>query len=457
MKSIMKKHIFFLLISFLFLQTTSAFSQDYKTKLEDYLQKRYERGEFMGTVLVAKNGIPTFKKSYGFANIEKHLHNNPELKYLIGSMTKQFTAALILKLQEMNKLSVNDKLSKYYPSYKYGDEITIRNLLNHTSGIPSYTGDPSVMTNLISYETVAEILDTMYARELEFKTDSLMKYTNTGFLILGDIIEKASGKTYKEFIQETIFTPLGMNHSAFDVFDTTDVMFTTGYTMDEDKKIIRSEYMKVEYAGAAGSISSTVDDMLKWDMALYGNKILNDESKQQMFTPGKQNYGYGIIIDEPKYDSVIHKRIWHAGRIPGFTSVIQRFIEDTTSVIILCNNDMTDLNEIRPEVTRIIFGEDVVIKEKPVKVEVTVDPAIYEQYTGTYELAPDFAIEIRTRDGKIYGQATGQGEFEMFPEAENKFFLKIVEADITFIKDDSGNVTKMILFQGGQEMPGIKK
>jgi CubicO group peptidase (beta-lactamase class C family) len=457
MKFPIKKSIFLLILTFLFLQTTSSFSQDYKTKLENYLQQRYERGEFMGTVLVAKNGIPVFKKSYGFANIEKHSHNNPNLKYLIGSMTKQFTAALILKLEEMNLLSINDKLSKYYPSYKNGDKITVRNLLNHTSGIPNYTSDDSVMKNLISYKSIAEILDTMFTRELEFKPDSVMKYSNTGFLILGDIIEKASGKIYKEFIQETIFTPLAMNNSAFNVFDTTDIMSASGYTLDEDKKIVRGEYMDVKYAGAAGSISSTVDDMLKWDMALYSNKILSEKSRQEMFTPGMNNYGYGIIIDEPKYDSVKHKRIWHAGRIPGFTSVIQRFIEDTTSVIVLCNNDMTDLNEIRPEITRIVFGEDVEIKDKPVKVEIAVDPAIYEQYTGVYELAPDFSIEITTAEGKIFGQATGQGKFEMFPSSETKFFLKIVEADIEFLKDDAGNVTKMILFQNGAEMPGIKK
>lgn len=441
----------------LFLIPSLLIGQDFNQKLDSYLQQRYERGEFMGSVLIAKNGNPVFEKSYGFANIEKQYPNNPQLKYLIGSMTKQFTAALILKLQENGKLSINDKLSKYYPAYKYGNDITLRNLLNHTSGIPNYTSDVAVTMNMKNYNSINQLLDTMFSRELEFPPDSIMKYSNTGFLILGEIIEKASGKTYKEYIQETIFTPLGMNNSAYNLFDTTNVLFASGYTIDDDKKIVSAEYMDVAYAGAAGSISSTVEDMLKWDMALYTNKILSDESRIQMFTPGLQNYGYGISIDEPEYRGIKHKRIWHAGRIPGFTSVGQRFIEDTISVIILSNNDRTDLNIIRPEVTRIVFGEDIEVKDKPVKVAIELDPAIYEQYVGVYQLSPDFSIEIKTKDGKIYGQATGQSDFEMFPESETKFFLTIVDADITFVKDENGNVTKLILFQGGMEMPGIKK
>jgi CubicO group peptidase (beta-lactamase class C family) len=350
----------FLALFILFLAPSLLIGQDFNSKLDSYLQQRYERGEFMGTVLIAKNGKPIFEKSYGFANIEKQTPNKPELKYLIGSVTKQFTAALILKLQEMDKLSVDDKISKYYPSFKHGNEITIRNLLNHTSGIPNYTSDVAVTMNMGAYESTSEILDTMFTRELESKPDSIMIYSNTGFLILGDIVEKASGKTYKEFIQETIFTPLGMNNSAFNVFDTNDVLFTKGYTIkktEEGKEIIPTRYMDVSFAGAAGSISSTVEDMLKWDMTLYSNKILSEKSRQEMFTPKMQNYGFGIIIDEPEYKDGKHKRIWHSGRIPGFISAAQRFIEDTTSVIILSNNDRSDLNAVRPDVTRIVFGK----------------------------------------------------------------------------------------------------
>lgn len=451
-----KLRLFFTFFA-VFLAPALLIGQDFNQKLDNYLQQRYERGEFMGTVLVAKNGKPVFEKSYGFANIEKQYLNNPQLKYLIGSMTKQFTAALILKLQENGKLSVNDKLSKYYPSFKYGNDITIRNLLNHTSGIPNYTSDVAVTMNMRNYNSINQLLDTMFSRGLEFPPDSIMKYSNTGFLILGEIIEKASGKTYKEFIQETIFTPLGMNNSAYNLFDTTDVLFASGYTIDDDNKIVPAEYMDVAFAGPAGSISSTVEDMLKWDMSLYTNKILSDESRAQMFTPGMKNYGYGILIDEPEYQGVEHKRIWHSGRIPGFTSVGQRFIDDTTSVIILMNNDRIDLDIIRPEVTRIVFGEDIEIKDKPAKVAIELDPAIYEQYVGIYQLSPDFSIEIKTKDGKIYCQATGQGDLEMFPESETKFFLTKVDADITFVKDETGKVIKLILFQGGMEMPGIKK
>lgn len=447
----------FLTISALFLVPSLLIGQDFNQKLDSYLQQRYERGEFMGTVLIAKNGKPVFEKSYGFANIEKQYPNNPQLKYLVGSMTKQFTAALILKLQETGKLSVNDKLSKYYPSYKYGNDITIRNLLNHTSGIPNYTSDVSVTMNMRNYNSINQLLDTMFSRRLEFPPDSIMKYSNTGFLILGEIIEKVSGKAYKEYIQETIFTPLGMNNTAYNLFDTTDALFASGYTINDDKKIVSTEYMDVTFAGAAGSISSTIEDMLKWDMALYTNKILSDESRAQMFTPGMQNYGYGILIDEPEYQGVKRKRIWHSGRIPGFISVGQRFIEDTTSVIILSNNDRIDFNIIRPEVTRIIFGEDIEIKDKPAKVAIELDPAIYEQYVGIYQLSPDFSIEIKTKDGKIYAEATGQDALEMFPESETKFFLIDVDADIAFVKDETGNVIKLILFQGGMEMPGIKK
>lgn len=443
------KKIFFPFILF-FVLTSNLFSQTLSDKYDEYLNKRYEKGDFMGAVMIAKNGKPEYIKALGFANITTKKENNPDLKYLIGSVTKQFTAALILKLQEEGKLSTSDYITKYFPDYKYSDKITIKNLLNHTSGIPNYTSIKKIVGMIPEYENVTEILDSVFILDLEFEPGEKMKYSNTGYLMLGEIIAKESGKTFKEYLNEKIFIPAGMINSDFNAENIKGDDYATGYTKNDSNKIVKSFDIDLKFAGAAGSISSTLSDMLNWDQALYSEKILSQKSKDEMFTPGKDNYGYGFWIEDFKGK----KRIMHNGRIFGFISSFMRYTDDSITVIVLSNNDRDIVDQIANELSAITFGENIELKDP---VEVTVDPAVYQNYTGVYELSPAFAITITTEDNKIFAQATNQNKFEIFPEAENKFFFKVVEAKIEFVKDDTGKVNKMILFQNGKEMPGIKK
>ncbi len=445
----MKRIFFPLFILFAFL-TANLSAQDLTQKYDEYINKRFEKGDFMGVVMIAKNGNPVYTKAIGYADISTEIPNSPELKYLIGSVTKQFTAALILKLQEEGKLKTSDRISKYFPNFKYGDSITIKQLLNHTSGIKNYTDIKNIIGKIDTYENISALLDSVLILDLEFSPGEKMSYTNTGYLMLGEIVKQASGKSFKEYLQEKIFTPAGMLHSDIDAEIISGDDFAQGYTKNDSNQIVKSININLKYAGSAGSISSTLSDMLKWDNALYSELILSNESKNEMFTPGMKKYGYGFFIDEYKNK----KRVWHNGRIFGFVASFMRFYEDSLTVIVFGNNDRDNVDQIAHELTQITLGETINLSDP---VEITVDPAIYKNYTGVYELSPAFAITIITEDNKIFAQATDQEKYEIYPEAENKFFYKIVEAKIEFFKDENGNVNKLVLYQSGRELPGIKK
>ena len=433
----MKKFLLLLLFP-----ATLIAQKDYSKQLEEYMQAQTNVKDFSGAVLVMKQNKVLLKKGYGMADREWNVANTADAKFRIGSVTKQFTAACILQLIEAGKLSLDDNLSKFYPGFPKGDSVTIHMLLNHTSGIASYTDQ----RNFMDVATLPWSKDSIiaYFKKLpyNFSPGSKWAYNNSGYFLLGCIIEKVSGQSYKDYLQQKIFDKLGMKNSGVDRVDSVLAMRAKGYSR-AGKKTINAEYISLEWPFSAGVLYSTVDDLYKWDRALYSNLILTDASKQKMFTPGKSNYGYGFVIDSVEK----HLHIWHNGGIPGFSTNFSRYVNDDICIVVLSNNG-SNVDFISIALADILF--DVAVELPYVHKEVKIDPALIDRYVGKYNGAGITLVLIK-KDNKLYRHRDGVPDVELKPESATKFFYAD-ESDrmLEFEVDAAGKVVKTWFHNSGQ-------
>lgn len=428
------------------LAATAAFGQSLASKLDAHVLGYVAQDKFAGSVLVARDGKPILERGYGPANREWDIPNTPDTKFRLGSITKQFTATLILQLEQKGKLAVTDPISKYVPdSPAAWEKVTIHHLLSHTSGIPSFTGFPEYEKTKTLPSPVSETIARFRGKPLEFEPGSKWKYSNSGYILLGFIIEKVSGKPYAEVLRESILDPLGMKDSGYDMANPVLRHRASGYS-PTDKGWRNAEYIDMTIPQAAGAMYSTVGDLLKWDQALYTDRLLPAAARNKMFTPGLNDYAYGWAVEKQG----THARIGHGGGIEGFNTFIARYPDDKVTVIVLSNHSGPTPGRLAAELARITFGEAV---EAPrAHSEVKIDPAVFDAYAGRYELAPDFVLRFWRGGETFWTQATGQGKAQIFPESEVKFFLKVTDAQVTFVKDASGKVTHLVLHQGGDRV-----
>ncbi len=322
-------------------------------KVEDIdavVRSYYETHQFSGTVLVAEAGQVIYRKSYGWANREWNIPNRPEAKYRIASISKQFTAMLILQLVSEGRLSLTGRITDYLPYYRKdtGRRITIHHLLTHTSGIPDLTDDPYFW----DYETRLQFdLKTLVKKycsgRLEFKPGTQFDYCNSGYVILGAIIEEVTGKDYETLLQERILKPLGLTNTGYDQNKTILPYRAAGYDYNYGD-YQNANYFDMSSVGAAGALYSTVDDLFRWDQALYTDQLLPSEYLEKMMTPYLNNYAYGLGVYEVELpDSSRVTMVSHTGGIHGFNSRIARYVDQRHTVIILGNQmpiNHTDMN-----------------------------------------------------------------------------------------------------------------
>ena len=443
------KKIFLLITLFLFFHHT--FSQTKPEEIDEMMKIYTRQNSFNGTILVAQKGNILFQKGYGFKNAEAKLLNDSATVFQIGSITKQFTSAIILQLQEQNKLSVKDSVSKFIPNYPNGNKITIENLLTHTSGIYNYTNDEAFMKhNAVNPISIENLIALFKNKPLDFNPGEKYSYSNSGYILLGYIIEKITGKSYFQIVRENIFQPLGMSHSGFDFTSLKNINKATGYFKLSSKINEAAPIVDSTVSFSAGAMYTTVGDLYKWDRALYSNKIINANSLLKAFTPFKSNYGYGWVIDSTYGKKVV----MHEGGIFGFVSFIGRVLADETCIILFDNKGSEGLPKIAENINAILNEQpyDFPIERK----EIDVDSNILKNYVGDYKLTPSFIITITLENGQLFVHATGQGKTPMFAEKENYFFLKLTDAQIEFIKDAQGKTERLLLSQAGQQLPAIK-
>ena len=518
------KAIVIFAVCLLFLQT--GFTQDITTKIDEILSEQFKSNETGVAALVAKNGKVIYRKAFGKANLELDVDMTPKSVFEIGSITKQFTAVSILMLVEQGKIKLDDEITKYIPDYPtHEKKITIHHLLTHTSGIKSYTSMQSFGDVFTKDSSPKDFVDFFKDEPMDFDPGEKYLYNNSGFFLLGYIIEIVSEISYQEFIKENIFDKIGMTSSYYGSHSQIIKNRASGYQKEED--FSNAQYISLTLPYAAGSIMSNVDDMLKWQIAINNHVFVKKETIQKAFTNytlnnGESiNYGYGWSLNELNGEPTIE----HGGGIPGYLSMGVYIPSEDVYVILFSNCGCKSPTDIALEITAITIGKTVsnnkkvtltsqeltqwvgsykfenatrhitlkdnqlysqregsdkafkiipsavnkfyfeegfiryeffvkngvkeavfknriqkdtgvYFKAEPIKEkkDVIVDASVLKKYIGTYELQPGFDLVIEVKENKIFAQATGQAQFELFAETKSKFYLKVVKASVQFHK-----------------------
>lgn len=429
----------------------TAVSQTVSEKLDNLVGAYAALQKYNGSILVTKNNAVLLNKGYGYKNAAAGEMNDENTIFQLGSVTKQFTAAVILKLAEQKKLKLTDKLSKYYPGYPKGDSITIAHLLSHTSGIVNYTNDEEFMSKEVLKPVSEKRMLSLFKDEpLEFSPGTNWQYSNSGYMLLGYIIKKVTKQPYEKVVRQMILAPLKMTHSGFDFVGLKSSDKAKGYFVVDGGRSIESSYVDSSVSFAAGAMYSSTADMLKWHYGLLQNKILSRKWIEKAFTPVRNHYGYGWAID-----STEGKRITtHNGAIFGFNSSFYRVEQDDICIVMLNNTGNPNLREIGVAVMDVLYNRPYKLPEG--KKEITVPLETLKKYEGLYEVVPQFQITISVEEGKLMAQASNQPKFELFAQKHNYFFLKAVEAEVEFVLNDKNEVEKLILYQGGRKTDAKK-
>ncbi len=333
---------------------TSKPVRDILPAVDAVLNKLVAQQQFSGSLLIAQAGTILVDKGYGFADRAKQLPNTPQTKFRLGSLTKQFTALAILQLQAQGKLNVQDPICKYLtdcpPTWQ---AQTIHHLLTHTSGIPDLTHFPDYERTKNMPSAPAQTIARFKDKPLDFQPGAKWDYSNSNYIVLGVIIERASGQAYEQFLQEDIFIPLQMTNSGYE-HDKT--LLATGYA----NRTAEADPIDMSIPFAAGGLYSTVEDLYRWDQALYTEKLLPASLRNQMFTPfaaipdsGGMSYGYGWIIGQQFNQPVLS----HNGGIEGFVSSINRFPSKKVTIIMLANQQDVNPNALITSLASIVFTE----------------------------------------------------------------------------------------------------
>ena len=507
-------------------------------------------------LLVVQGGEVVYRGARGMADVELGVPLSADHVFRLGSITKQYTAAAILLLEERGELSVDDPITKYLPDYPtHGHEITIEHLLTHTSGIYNYTDVPGYMDQPVRRDvTTTELVGMFRDLDMEFAPGERWDYSNSGYVLLGAIIEEASGRSYADFMEENVFEPLGLEATYYGG-DQIVPGRASGYEIDGDG-YANAPYISMSHAHAEGALLGTADALAGWAAALAGGKLISEDSYRRMTSryvlgDGEEaSYGYGFSVTRLRDLPVIQ----HGGGIHGFATFALRIPSQEIYVAALSNipggglgpgplalrvgalvagdpfpefervavdpalleryvgvyridegstrtvtvedgklytqrsggprleavphsetgffyeqslthweavlddagrvSHMLMYHDGSSEAERADWTDEEIVDSTPEEVE--VDPAIYDNYAGRYQLAPGFVLTVRRDGDRLLAQATGQPEFEVFPSSETEFFWKVVDARLVFEVGDDGRATAVTLHQAGQVVPGTR-
>lgn len=419
-------------------------------KIDEFLSHTYRADQPGAAVIVVQDGKVIFRKGYGLANVELGVPIKPEMVFRIGSMTKQFTAVAVMMLVEEGKIGLDDDIRTYLTDYPNpGKKITVRNLLTHTSGIPELLEIKAWEKHVRDPITPDELISFFKDKPLDFAPGEKWSYSNSGYVLLGKIIEEVSGKSWTDFLRERIFKPLNLIHTDIDDNRTIVPGHVEGYQKVGDE-IIHAPMVDMSHPYGGGSIYSSVDDLAKWDEALYTNKLISKSSLEQCFTPVVLNngktapYGFGWMVQQ----FLGRKEIHHGGRIYGFLSEGIWLPHEHLYVAVLSN--IEDPSSMPPKlvaesVVTIALGEPFNMMQTA---GIVLTPEELKAYAGDYRHQAGFVLNIILDDGKLYVVTPGNTKDELVPQSRTKFLVPTKRAEIDFELDDTGKAIKMIIKAG---------
>jgi CubicO group peptidase (beta-lactamase class C family) len=406
-------------------------------RAQQLMQTYADDGWFMGSVLIAQNGKVVLSKGYGWADAEWSIPNSPSTRFAIASITKEFTAASILLLEERGKLKTDDLVKKYLPEAPAAwDKITIYNLLTHTSGIPDAG---------VEYESGPPEKMLFHDKPLEFQPGEKWSYSNQGYVVLGYVLESLSGQTYEDFVHDNIFKPLGMNDSGMDSNFTVIPRRASGYSpgengIDNAERIYHSAF-------AAGGIYSTTEDMLRWEEGLFGGKLLTPVSLHKMTTPFKSDWACGLYVKHVNG----HLMAEQSGGAIGFNADVAYYPEEKLAVIVLGNLNTAAILKMTAALADVMHGDPISVS---IPKAIALPREILARYVGTYTFSDgDFVVTLHG-DHLIadYGS-----KYRLFPESETKFFIKWWDMNFEFSKNEKGEFTTVTQHFDGKADKGQKK
>jgi D-alanyl-D-alanine carboxypeptidase len=429
-------------------QTTTA-TASITQQLDQIGTAYYKANQPGATVIVVKDGKTLLRKAYGIANIANKEALQADHVMRLGSITKQFTSVAILLLVEEGKIALNDPVTKFFPDYPAsGKGITVEHLLTHTSGIPSYTGKPNFVASAGKDISVQEMVDSFKSDAVEFEPGTAYKYNNSGYFLLGAIIEKVSGESYAKFVEKRLFTPLGMKNTAYEGYERSKQARAAGYsqrtgTFEPSMKISMTQPY------AAGSLTSTVDDLAQWDAAVSAGKLLKAEHWKRAFTSYKlkngqdTNYGYGWGVGQFESQPMLS----HGGGIPGFSTFALSLPKDKVYVAVLTN---ADSGLAQPEMVAMRLAASAIGKPIPEFKVVSLDEKTLDQYVGVYRIDENNRRIVVREGDKLVMTRTNGPRTVMQAYSQNGFFKDNNSLlRVEFNKNAKGEVVDAVVHQQG--------
>jgi CubicO group peptidase (beta-lactamase class C family) len=430
----------------IFLSAPSVYAQD--ARIDAAIAPYYAANEPGATVIVTRDGKEIFRKAYGLANLERQQPMRADMTLRIGSVTKQFTAVAVLMLAEEGKLKLDDEVTKYLPDYPvHGERITIEHLLTHTSGIPNYSGNRDFLAERHLPATPEQMTRYFKTEPLDFKPGSKWAYSNSGYILLGAIIEKASGQPYADFITKRILQPVGMNDTAYEGQEPRRFDYASGYSQQQGK-LVAAAALHPSKTYAAGALVSTASDLARWDAAISQGKLLRADSWKRAFTPatlasGKStNYGYGW--ESGKLQGLSMSA--HGGNINGFSTYTMRVPSEKLFVAVLSN---AEYGIVQPDVVATKAAAIAIGKPLPDFKPVTLEPGALAAFTGVYQTDPQAPRMIVAENGKLFMQRPGRGRTALLAHSANGFYIDKSLTHMEFGRGADGKVAQLVIHQDG--------
>jgi CubicO group peptidase (beta-lactamase class C family) len=416
-------------------------------------------------VLVARNGNIVFEKGYGVANLDTKMPITGDTRFRIGSITKQFTAAAILKLAEQGWLRVDDPVSKFLPDWPRGGEVTLRHLLTHSSGIHNFTAKSGFEAHVRQPISLPKLVASFENDPYDFNPGEKYSYCNSGYVLLGLIIEKVCGESYETYLRKTFFAPLGMNDTGVYPSGGALPKEALGYSF-ENGAVGRAVGWEMSNVATAGELYSTAHDLFRWNEAIFGQKVISAQSMRAAFTvgvlkdddpahPEDTGYGDGWTIDRLNGA----REISHGGELAGFGSYLLRLPDYKLTVVVLLNRvpHQPNLQQwvLARQIARLALGRELPPDEKP-KIAGDLPPEALQAIVGQYNMGNGLLMRVSVESGHVFAEITGRKRFEILPKSERDFFVESGSAQATFVRNTNNQVVKAILKQGGDRIDAPK-
>ena len=417
------------------------------------LQELTKGGTSGVAVLIARDGQIVFQGGFGLADLAGKTPVTAETKFRIGSISKQFTAAAILRLAEEKKLALTDPLAKFFPDFPRAGEITLHQLLTHTSGIHSFTDKPDFLSRVTAPIEPGKLIASFRDDPSDFAPGAGFHYNNSAYFLLGEIVAKVSGQPFAEYLRATFFEPLGMRDTGTYVNAAPPPGMATGYSF-ADGKLAPALDWDMSWAGGAGALYSTVGDLFRWNEALYGGRAISEASLKLATTPvtlpagvDGMNYGYGLVMSEFHRLPVIS----HGGGLNGWSSDLLRLPAQHCTVAVLANALPPPPGLAPGEIARKLaehFLDDEIKRLPPPAEDKTIDPKTFAAFAGRYDYAGK-VLTVTVENDRLFAQLTDQPRYEIFPKSAHEFFWKVTDAQVIFLRDEKGVVTAAQHTQNG--------